>query len=210
MALIVQKTGQRQGNANTRFYQLANAQYGAGGAAVFHDTTSGNNSVPGVTGYSSTTGYDLATGLGSVDATALVNNWMVPDFTLSAAPVSLSVAQGTSGTVSIATTVSGNFNSVVTLSVSGLPAGVTATFSPSSIAAPGAGTSVMTVTAGASAAVGTFPLTITATNGSTTHTTTVNLTIIQVFTHNIVSRERHRRHHHSRHVRRLFPAAARY
>ncbi|MGD0585352.1 MAG: protease pro-enzyme activation domain-containing protein [Oryzomonas sp.] len=182
MALIVQKTGQRQGNANTRFYQLANAQYSAGGVAVFHDTTSGNNSVPGVTGYSAATGYDLATGLGSVDATALINNW-VPDFAVSAAPASLSVDQGTSGTVSIATTiVSGNFNNAVTLSVSGLPAGATATFSPSSIPAPGAGTSVMTITAGASAAVGTFPLTITATGGSTTHTATVNLTIIQVFT----------------------------
>jgi hypothetical protein len=75
MALIVQKTGQRQGNANIRLYQLGNAQYGSGGTAVFHDITSGNNSVPWVTGYSCTTGYDLATGLGSVDANALVSNW---------------------------------------------------------------------------------------------------------------------------------------
>ena len=90
MALIVQKTGQRQGNANMRLYQLGNAQYGATGAVVFHDTTSGNNSVPGVTGYSSGTGYDLATGLGSVDASALVNNW-TPDFTIAASPSALSV-----------------------------------------------------------------------------------------------------------------------
>jgi len=34
MALIVQKTGQRQGNANIRFYQLGNAQYGFAGPAV--------------------------------------------------------------------------------------------------------------------------------------------------------------------------------
>jgi subtilase family serine protease len=74
MALIVQKTGQRQGNANIRLYQLGDAQYGSGGA-VFHDTTSGNNSVPGVTGYFCGAGYDLATGLGSVDANALANNW---------------------------------------------------------------------------------------------------------------------------------------
>lgn len=75
MALIVQKTGQRQGNANARFYQLASAQYGLAGAAVFHDTVSGDNTVPGVSGYSSGVGYDLVTGLGSVDAMALVNNW---------------------------------------------------------------------------------------------------------------------------------------
>ncbi|MFI5142556.1 MAG: protease pro-enzyme activation domain-containing protein, partial [Thermoanaerobaculales bacterium] len=75
MALVVQKTGQRQGNANPRFYQLGNAQYTGSGPAVFHDVTAGNNSVPGQTGFSCGAGYDLATGLGSVDATALVNNW---------------------------------------------------------------------------------------------------------------------------------------
>ena len=75
MALIVQSTGQRQGNANTRFYQLGSIQYGSGGPAVFHDITTGNNSVPGVTGYSSTVGYDPVTGLGSVNAAALVSNW---------------------------------------------------------------------------------------------------------------------------------------
>ena len=76
MALIVQQTGQRQGNANVRFYQLGNAQYGMGGATVFHDTIAGNNSVPGVTGYATTTGYDRSTGLGSVDANALVTHWV--------------------------------------------------------------------------------------------------------------------------------------
>ncbi|MBS1783885.1 MAG: hypothetical protein JST24_00495 [Acidobacteria bacterium] len=76
MALIVQKNGLRgQGNANPRLYELGKAQYGSGGTAVFHDTTVGNNTVPGVTGFTTGTGYDLATGLGSVDATALVNAW---------------------------------------------------------------------------------------------------------------------------------------
>src|SRR5207245_1968292 len=77
MALIVQKTGARQGNANTKFYSLANAQYtgAAGAVTMFHDVTSGNNSVPGVTGFSCGTGYDAVTGVGTVDATAMVNNW---------------------------------------------------------------------------------------------------------------------------------------
>jgi subtilase family serine protease len=73
MALVVQKRGQRQGNANVELYQIGNAQYNSKGTVVFHDVTSGNNSVPGVTGYSCTTGYDPVTGLGSVDASALVN-----------------------------------------------------------------------------------------------------------------------------------------
>ena len=41
--------------------------------AVFHNITSGNNSVPGQTGYSCTAGYSPVTGLGSVDANAFVN-----------------------------------------------------------------------------------------------------------------------------------------
>ena len=180
MALIVQETGQRQGNANNRFYQLGNAQYGAGGAAVFHDTTSGNNSVPDVTGYSSTTGYDLATGLGSVNAYALVNNW-TPDFTISASPAAISVLQGAAGTSTISTTVSGNFSNAIPLSASGLPAGMTATFSPSSIAAPGSGSSILTITVGATAAAGIYPVTVTGTGGSTSHNASLSITVVQVY-----------------------------
>ncbi|MGA2402508.1 MAG: S53 family peptidase [Syntrophobacteraceae bacterium] len=76
MALIVQSTGgQRQGNANSVMYQLGNAQYGgaSGANAVFHDITSGNNGFgANLSGYSCTVGYDLVTGLGSVDATNLL------------------------------------------------------------------------------------------------------------------------------------------
>ena len=50
-------------------------QYGAKTVSVFHDVTSGSNSVSGVAGFSCGTGYDQATGLGSVDASALVANW---------------------------------------------------------------------------------------------------------------------------------------
>lgn len=74
MALVVQKTGQRQGNANVRLYQLFNLQHRTG-AAIFHDTVSGDNGIPGVPGYACGSGYDLSTGLGSVDATALITNW---------------------------------------------------------------------------------------------------------------------------------------
>ena len=75
MAILVQKNGARLGNANVRLYELGNAQYGASATPVFHDITSGNDNVPGVLGFTATPGYDQATGLGSVDATALVNNW---------------------------------------------------------------------------------------------------------------------------------------
>ena len=74
MALVVQQHG-RQGNPNPTLYSLGSAQYGSNGPVVFHDITSGTNSVPGLTGYLAGVGYDQATGLGSVDATLLVNNW---------------------------------------------------------------------------------------------------------------------------------------
>jgi subtilase family serine protease len=70
-ALAVQQAGAVQGNANPRLYALAGAPQGA-----FHPTPAGDNSVPGVTGYvADGIVYNLATGLGSVDGTVLVNNW---------------------------------------------------------------------------------------------------------------------------------------
>ena len=83
LALVQQKVGSRLGQADTVLYQLAASQY----STVFHDVTTGNNSVvcatgtPDcgangfLTGYDAGTGYDLASGLGSVDAAQLVNQW---------------------------------------------------------------------------------------------------------------------------------------
>jgi hypothetical protein len=85
MALINEKYG-RQGQANFILYPLAEQQ-----PAAFHDITLGSNdSVCGTgttdcvvnangdnvtTVYSAAPGYDLAGGLGSVDATVLLNDW---------------------------------------------------------------------------------------------------------------------------------------
>jgi subtilase family serine protease len=181
MALIVQKTGQSQGNANTRLYQLGNAQYATGGVVVFHDITSGNNSVPGLTGYSAGTGYSCTAGLGSMDAYALAMNW-TPDFAIAASPNAFSIDQGSAGTSTIQTNVLGNFDSAVALSASGLPTGVTAGFSPATIAAPGSGSSTMTITVGASSPPGSYPITVTGSGNGAAHTATITLTIIQTYT----------------------------
>jgi hypothetical protein len=106
-----------------------------------------------------------------------VNAATSPNFTLSASPTSLSVAAGSSGTSTISTTVSGGFNSAVSLSASGLPSGVTAAFSPTSIAAPGSGSSTLTFTASSTAAAGTSTITINASGGGVSHSTTISLTI---------------------------------
>ncbi len=68
------------GNINPTLYRLAQS-----GSNVFHDITAGNNIVPcaagspnctnGTLGYSAGPGYDLVTGLGSVDANNLVHQW---------------------------------------------------------------------------------------------------------------------------------------
>jgi hypothetical protein len=100
-----------------------------------------------------------------------------PDFALSASPSSVSVAQGGTATTTVSTTISGGFNSAVSLSVSGLPAGVTAAFSTTSIAAPGSGSSTLTFTAGSTATAGTSTVTINASGGGVSHSTTVSLSV---------------------------------
>lgn len=96
-----------------------------------------------------------------------------PDFSLSASPSSLSVVQGTSGTSTITVNPVNGFTGSVSLSASGLPAGVTATFNPSSTT----GTSSLTLTASNTATLGTVTVTITGTSGTLTHTTTISLTV---------------------------------
>jgi hypothetical protein len=96
-----------------------------------------------------------------------------PNFSLSASPASLTVTQGTSGNSTITVTPSGGFTGSVTLSASGLPSGVTATFGTN----PTTSTSVLTLSASSTATTGTATVTITGTSGSLTHTTTVSLTV---------------------------------
>ena len=101
-----------------------------------------------------------------------------PAFTVSAAPATIKVARGSSGTSTITTTVSGGFDSAVSLSATGYPGGVTVSFSPGTIAKPGAGKSTMTVTVGSKVALGDHKITINATGASVTHTTAVTLDVL--------------------------------
>jgi hypothetical protein len=78
-----------------------------------------------------------------------------PYFSISSSAPALTIAQGSSGNATITSTLSGNFNSSIALSASGLPAGATATFAPLTIAAPGSGSSVLTISVDATTPVGT-------------------------------------------------------
>jgi subtilase family serine protease len=93
LALVEQKIGGRVGNANQTIYALANSHFYAAGqntltnsAVVFNDVTSGNNAMSctagssscgngGTEGYNAGTGFDLATGWGSVNVANLANDW---------------------------------------------------------------------------------------------------------------------------------------
>jgi subtilase family serine protease len=120
---------------------------------------------------------------GSLSATTkialTVNAAASPNFTISASPASVTVNQGASGTSTITITSQNSFSSATTLTATGLPSGVTATFSTNPVTPPanGSASSTLTLTASASATVGTATVTITGTSGSTTHSTTIALTV---------------------------------
>jgi pseudomonalisin len=181
MSLVVQSRGSAQGNANPIFYTLA-ARQRSGGAAVFHDTTTGGNTVPGVTGFNAAAGYDQASGLGSVDANQLVSHWSdgsvppAPTFQLSA-PVSVNLGAADHAALSVTVAISSGFNATIALSVGGLPTGVTASFASSTLSAPGSGTGVLNFTAALSVKAGSYPITITGTSGGTAKSITVSLVV---------------------------------
>lgn len=122
MALVEQTMGSRQGNPNYVLYKLAATK-----PTAFHDTPAGSTIAmpcqPGspnctvnvaghtygvLSGYATGAGYDLATGLGSVDANAMVTNWSSVTFKSSATtlssltPTSITHGQSVSATVSVA------------------------------------------------------------------------------------------------------------
>jgi hypothetical protein len=100
-------------------------------------------------------------------------------FTMAASPATFSVAQGNSGTSSITLTSANGISSAVGLSISSLPSGVTAAFSPASItpAANGTATATLTLTASSSATAGSYALTVTGATGLLTATASINLTV---------------------------------
>ncbi len=89
VALIVEANGSRQGQAGETLYGLAASESLAScdssapaPTCIFNDISSGNNSVPGEAGYGTSTahfqagvGFDLVTGLGSINVYNLVTQW---------------------------------------------------------------------------------------------------------------------------------------
>jgi subtilase family serine protease len=181
MALVAESQhGAPQGNANPRLYALANST-----DDPFHPTPFGDNTVPGVAGFTATGAtYNLATGLGSVDASLLVNNWSSqsnpPTLALTAAAQSVAVSQGGSAVLAFTAATAGSFAGAVSFSVSGLPAGVTAAWSANPVvASASSGTNHVTLTLAAAqgSAIGYFPLVVSAAGDGLTSEQTVTLLV---------------------------------
>lgn len=116
MALVNQKMKSRQGQVNYVLYHLAaseqyskcngsSAATAPESACIFNDITSGDSSIPGEANYGKSNakypagvGYDLATGLGSVNAANLVNNWGSVSFHATSTTLALSPGTFAHGT----------------------------------------------------------------------------------------------------------------
>ena len=178
MALLVEKqAGVGQGNINPRLYGLLSAS-----ADPFHATPSGNNSVAGVGGFTAAgAAYNLATGLGSVDANVLVNAWPVASkvvpvsYTLQPSIAAISVVTGKSITFAVAVSAAQGVSGTVSLTASKLPAGVSVSFNPAVIKV--GATSTVTLTAANSSLAGASSILLTATGPTAQATAAVSLTV---------------------------------
>jgi hypothetical protein len=111
---------------------------------------------------------------GSRTHSTTVTVTVAANFTLTAPP-SLAVSRGNTGTASVAVGLVGTSSTSVTLSVAGVPSSVTATFAPNPVTS--GNSSILTVNAKQGAKKGTYTLTISGTNGVSTQTATMSLTI---------------------------------
>jgi hypothetical protein len=121
--------------------------------------------------------YDLTvigTGVSATHSVLLTVTVPPNDFTLAASPSGMSAQQGETVSTTIATTVLSGSAEPVALSISGLPAGASASFTPASVTA-GVGSTLTVNTA--TSAPGSYVLTVTGSAPSATHSTSVALDI---------------------------------
>jgi subtilase family serine protease len=148
------------GFLNPSLYKIgATASYNT----ELHDITAGSNG-----GFKALNGYDLVTGWGTPPGQSLINALTgianPLGFGLSLSSSTLTVVQGANGGTTVTINPQNGFTGNVALTVSGLPAGVTASFSSPSAATA----STLTLTASSTATVGSATITITGTSGSLT------------------------------------------
>ncbi|MGA2737410.1 MAG: S53 family serine peptidase [Bryobacteraceae bacterium] len=111
-------------------------------------------------------------------AVSLMVSKMPPNYAITASPASISVARDSAGASIITTTVSGGFDSAISLSATGYPIGVAVIFSPETIPAPGSGKSIVKIEVGKGVALGNHTITINATGGGLPRTTQITLDVV--------------------------------
>ncbi len=112
----------------------------------------------------------------TTQASLTVQATTTPNFSLSATPATVTLpANGTPATVSLLATAQNGFSAKVPVTITGLPAGVTAQPSPITLTPGTAAT--LTLTAPAGTAAGSSTATLTGTSGSLTHTASVAITV---------------------------------
>ncbi len=117
----------------------------------------------------------------------VVQNPSAPTFTINSSPTSLTVAQDSSGTTSIALTSLNSFSGTVTLSAAVSPSGPKASLNPSSVTLTSGGSASSTLTVSTAASTsgyystpvsqGSYAINVTASSGSLIHSTPVSLTV---------------------------------
>jgi hypothetical protein len=112
----------------------------------------------------------------STVALTLTVNSVTSDYSITSAPSAITAVAGDISNYLVSFNTSTNYLGSVVLSVSGVPAGATATFSSAAIGASNP-TSTLSITTLGTTAVGAYPLTITATDGSVTHNTSAVLIV---------------------------------
>jgi hypothetical protein len=98
-----------------------------------------------------------------------------PNFSITASPASQTVTAGAGTSYTATVAASGGFTGTVAFSVSGLPTGASASFSPTSVTT--SGSSTLSVSTSTTTPAGTYTLTITGTSGTLVHSTTVKLVV---------------------------------
>src|SRR5215472_4184072 len=81
---------------------------------------------------------------GQSQTAQLTLNITVPDFTLAVSPASLTLTQNSNGNAAVTVGSVNGSSPTTSLSISGLPSGVTASFAPSSVTPPAAGSAPST------------------------------------------------------------------
>lgn len=105
----------------------------------------------------------------------VVNSAPANDFSLTASPAARTVTAGGSTTATVNTATTAGSAQSMSLSVSGLPSGATASFNPSSVTS--GGSSTISITTSASTPSGNYGITVIGTGSTTTRTTLLRLTV---------------------------------